>query len=227
MNDAHAQERIDNYNEVMQILKGNMSFVSTEYSSLSVDEILKLDGVLYIGSVIGENPLTDVVFHSLKKNIFSKAAIELVKEPVLKQKLYELYKLENDYRYDFENNCVRPEYLEQQNNSKSWAIPEWAYGISEKTKDVFIMRDYAEHVMQLDDTGWLMGVCQMLLEICVENEWDIDIEQMTGKNMDSDEFCMWFADFVYMTFSKLIESGKAAVVYNFDKVIRVGFIDGD
>lgn len=222
------QERLDNYNEVMRIMKGNLEFISPEYSEnmvLSVDEILKVDGILYIGSVVGENPLTDIEFHSLKKNFMGKATLKPVKNADLKQKLYELYKQENDYRYDFENNCIRKEYIESQQSEKSWAVPEWAYGISKETQYVFIMKSYVEHVMQIDDKGWLIGVCQLLLDICIENEWNVDVELVTGRNLNSDEFCIWFADYIYMTFEKLLESGKAAVVYHFDNNIQVGFVD--
>lgn len=224
----NAQERLDNYNEVMQIMRGNLNFISPEYSEntvLSIDEILKVDGILYIGSVVGENPLTDIEFHSLKKNIFGKATLKPVKNADLKQKLYELYKQENDYRYDFENNCIRQEYIESQQAKRSWAVPEWAYGVSKETQHIFIMKSYIEHVMQIDDDSWLIGVCQLLLDICIENEWNIDEELVTGKKVDSDEFCVWFANYIYTTFKKLLESGKEAVVYHFDNDIKVAFVD--
>ena len=230
MHENHAQERLDNYNEVMALLKGNTQFISTDKNNsnvLSVDEILKLDGTLYIGSVTGENPLTDVIFHAIKKNLLGKTSIKFIDNAALNQKLYELYKQENEYRYDFENNCIRPEYLQKQQNEKSYFIPEWAYGVLPDKKTVFILREYIEHVMQIKDPQWLFGVCQFLLETCIENNWDIDIEKVTGKQMDSDEFCGWFAGFVEMTFQQLLESGKDAIVYLFDKEILVGFTGAD
>ena len=232
MDYTHSQERLDNYNEVMALLKGNTQFISpdknnSDFSVLSVDEILRLDGILYIGSVTGENPLTDVIFHSIKKNLLGKTSIKFIDNAALNQKLYELYKQENEYRYDFENNCIRPEYLRRQESEKSCFIPEWAYGILPENKLVFILRDYIQHVMQIEDRQWLMGVCQFLLQTCIENGWEVDVETLTGKKMDTDEFCEWFANFIEITFAKLLESGKGAVVYLFDKNIRVSFINAD
>ena len=91
MDYTHSQERLDNYNEVMALLRGNTQFISTDKNNsnvLSVDEILKLDGTLYIGSVTGENPLTDVIFHSIKKNLLGKTSIKFIDNAALNQKLY-------------------------------------------------------------------------------------------------------------------------------------------
>ena len=222
---SHSEERMQNYSELMHILS-NIQNIDSHYVTIdnnvqiSIDEILRYNDILHIGNVYGENPLVDVEFYSVELKRNKKVSINKITDKQVYNKLYDMYKDENEYRYDFENNCIRPEYLEAKQQEKDNFIPNEYYHVDKDKKVILVIGEYIKHCLSGGEETtvyWLNGFCHFLLQTVIENEWEINIE-------NEDSFQSDFANYVLAICSKLVEENREAVVFCFDGEMSAGFI---